>query len=63
MLTEAELTSAQNKELFDLLSRKRKMLASQLSEFRDALKPVALDQTLLGRVLIMDPMRQQEVAA
>ena len=63
MLTEAELTSAQIKELFDLLSSKTEMLASQLSEFRDALKPVALDQTLLGRVLIMDPMRQQEVAA
>ena len=63
MLTEAELTSAQIKELFDLLSSKRKMLASQLSEFRDALKPVTLDQTLLGRILIMDPMRQQEVAA
>lgn len=63
MLTEAELTSAQIKELFDLLSSKRKMLASQLSEFRDALKPVALDQTLPGRVLMMDPMRQQEVAA
>lgn len=63
MLTEAELTSAQIKELFDLLSSKRKMLASQLSEFRDALKPVALDQTLLGRFIMMDPMRQQEVAA
>ena len=63
MLTEAELTSAQNKELFDLLSSKRKMLASQLSELRDALKPVALDQTLLGKVSIMDSMRQQEVAA
>ena len=63
MLTEAELTSAQIKELFDVLSSKRKMLASQLSEFRDALKPVALDQTLLGKVSIMDSMRQQEVAA
>ena len=63
MLTEAELTSAQIKELFDLLSSKRKMLASQLSEFRDALKPLALDQTLLGKVIMMDPMLQQEVAA
>jgi len=63
MLTEAELPSAQIKELFDVLSSKRKMLASQLSEFRDALKPVALDQTLLGKVSIMDSMRQQEVAA
>ena len=63
MLTEAELPSAQIKELFDLLSSKTEMRASQLSKFRDALKPVALDQTQLGRVLIMDPMRQQEVAA
>ena len=39
------------------------MLASQLSEFRDALKPLALDQTLLGKVIMMDPMLQQEVAA
>ena len=58
MLTEAELTSAQIKELFNLFSSKRKMIASQLSEFRDALKPVALDQILLGRVSIMDVMRQ-----
>lgn len=63
MLTEAELTSAQIKELFDPLSSKRKMLASQLSEFRDALELVALNQALLGRVSIMDAMRQQEVTA
>ena len=63
MLTEAELPSAQIKELFDLLSSKTEMRASQLSKFRDALKPAALDQTLLGRVSIMDPMRQPEAAA
>ena len=48
MPAEAELTSAQIKELFDLLLNKREILESQLSESRDALKPVALDQTLQG---------------
>ena len=63
MLAEAELISAQNKELFNLLSSKRKMLTPQLSEFRDDLKPAALNQTLLGRVSTIDAMRQQEVIA
>ena len=63
MLTEAELISAQIKELFNLLSSKRKMLTQQLSEFRDDLKPATLNQTLLGRVSIMGAMRQQEVSA
>ena len=63
MPAEAELTSAQVKELFDLLLSKREMLESQLSESRDALKPVALDQTLQGRVSRMDAMQQQGVAA
>ena len=62
MPAEAELTSAQVKELFDLLLSKREMLESQLSEFRDALKPVALDQTLQGRVSRMDAIQQQGVA-
>ena len=43
MPAEAELTLAEIKELFDLLLSKREMLESQLSESRDALKPVALD--------------------
>ena len=38
------------------------MLESQLSESRDALKPVALDQTLQGRVSRMDAIQQQGVA-
>ena len=63
MLAEAELISAQIKELFNLLSSKRKMLAPQLSELRNGLKPAALNQTLLGRVSIMGAMRQQEVTA
>ena len=63
MLAEAELISAQIKELFNLLSSKRKMLAPQLSVFFDDLKPAALNQTLLGRVSIMGAMRQQEVTA
>ena len=42
MLAEAKLIYAQIKELFNLLSSKRRMLASQLSEFRDDLKPAAL---------------------
>ena len=62
MPAEAELTSAEIKELFDLLLSKREMLESQLSESRDALKPVALDQTLQGRVSRMDAIQQQGVA-
>ena len=62
MPAEAELTSAEIKELFNLLLSKREMLESQLSEFRDALKPVALDQTLQGRVSRMDAIQQQGVA-
>jgi len=63
MSAEAELTSAQIKELLSLLLSKREMLESQLSESREALKPVALDQTLQGRVSRMDAMQQQGVAA
>ena len=63
MLTDAELISAQIKELFNPLSSKRKTLASQLSEFRDAQKPIALNQALLGSASIMEAMRQQEVTA
>jgi len=39
--------------------QKKKILASQLNEFCDALKPLAIDQTLLGRVSIMDTLLQQ----
>ena len=63
MLAEAELISAQIKELFNLLSSKRKILTPELSELRDDLKPAALYQTLLGTVSIMGAMRQQEVIA
>ena len=63
MLTDAELVSAQIEELFNPLSSKRKMLASRLSEFRDALELVALNQALLGSASIMEAMRQQEVTA
>ena len=63
MLAEAKLISAQIKELFNLLSSKRKILTPQLSELRDDLKPAVLYQTLLGRVSIMGAMRQQEVTA
>ena len=62
MPAEAELTLAEIKELFDLLLSKREMLESQLSESRDALKPVAPDQTLQGRVSRMDAIQQQGVA-
>ena len=58
MQAEAELTLAEIKELFDVLLSKREMLESQLSESRDALKPVALDQTLQGRVSRMDAIQQ-----
>ncbi len=63
MPAEAELTSAEIKELFDLLLSKRETLESQLSESRDALKPVALDQTRQGRVSRMDAIQRQGVAA
>ena len=42
MPAEAELTSAEIKELFNLLLSEREMLESQLSEFRDDMKPAAL---------------------
>ena len=63
MPAKAELTSAQIKELFSLLLSKKEMLESQLSESCDAIKPVALDQTLQGRISRMDAMQQQGVAA
>ena len=62
MPAKAELTSAEIKELFDSLLSKREMLESQLSESRDALKPVALDQTLQGRVSRIDAIQQRGVA-
>ena len=63
MLAEAELISAQIKELFSLLSSERKMLTPQLSEFRGDQKPAALNQTRLGRVSIMGALQQQKVIA
>ena len=62
-MPQEELTEAQFEELLTLLLTKKMMLETQLSESRHALKPVTLDQTLLGRVSRMDAIQQQEVAA
>ena len=62
MPPEADLTATQTKELLKLLLSKRRMLETQLNESSGALKPVTLDQTLIGRVSRMEPMQQQEVA-
>ena len=62
-MPQEELTEAQFSELLTLLLSRREMLETQLSESSHALRPIALDQTLLGRVSRMDAIQQQEVTA
>ncbi len=57
MLTEAQVTTQQQK-----LLKLKAELAQALSLSEEATKPVALDQTLQGRVSRGDALQQQEMA-